>query len=101
MTFFFYLEFPKKPKGKLEQLVVRKVKKQPPNVNELQTLIESHFVTNPHYFYTVIKVVDVSPFYLSNLDSLKSYLQTGDHVLKKSKMPLHWVINKILATSKL
>jgi len=72
------IDFPKKPKGNLEQLLNQEIRnKQPPSVNELQTLLESHFVANPHYFSTIIKVADVSPIYLSNLDSLKRSQDTN------------------------
>jgi hypothetical protein len=74
------IEFPKKPKGSLQQLLVQEIKDKQQSVNELQTFLESHLVTNSHYFSMII---NVSPIYLSNLDSLKSYLQTGYQALKK------------------
>ena len=71
------IEFPKKPMGNLVQLLVQEIRNKQQSMNELQTILESHFLTNPHYFSIIIKVADVSPTCLSNLDSLKPYLQTG------------------------
>ena len=75
------IKFPKKPKGNLEQLLVPEIRNKQASVNELQTSLESHLVTNPQYFSTILKVANVSPICLSNLESLKPYLQTGHQAL--------------------
>jgi hypothetical protein len=77
------IEFPKKPKGDLEQLLHTKSKKVQPTIDELHTYLVSH-ITNDitkQYFSVIVKIKEVNKRQLT-LWNLKPLLKTGYAELK-------------------
>lgn len=75
------IEFPKKPKGNLDQLFIKKTDKKLLSVDELNDFLMKHIVDD--YFSMIIKVDSISSVHLANLESLSGILRTGFHTLKK------------------
>jgi hypothetical protein len=77
------IQFPKKPKGNLCQLLVEKEEKTIMSAFELNDLLEKQIVTDQDMFSTILQVTLVSPNYLNSLETLKPYLQSGYKTLTK------------------
>ena len=77
------IQFPKKPKGNLGQLLVEKEEKNMMSACELNDLLEKQIVTDQDFFSTILQVNQLSQNYLTSLETLKPYLQSGYKTLTK------------------
>ena len=90
------IQFPKKPKGNLCQLLVEKEEKTIMSAFELNELLEKQIVTEEDMFSTILQVTLVSPNYLNSLETLKPYLQSGYKTLTKLNKKKRWLLTWIL-----
>lgn len=74
------IQFPKKPKGNLGQLLVEKKETTIMSAFELNDLLERQIVTDEDFFSTIIQV---NQNYLTSIETLKPYLQSGYKTLTK------------------